>query len=93
MTRPLKPRRILFDPGVRYFKPRAVPLSELEEVEINREELEVLRLCDAEDWEQERAAKQMGISQSTLQRALHAARRKIADAVVNGKAIKIRKER
>ncbi len=89
MTRPLKPRRILFDPSVAYFEPRAVPLSELEEVEIKKDELEALRLCDSEDLGQARAAKRMGISQSTLQRTLSSARKKVADAIVTGKTIKI----
>lgn len=91
MARPLKPRRILFDPDVVYFKPRAVPLSMLEEVDLSMDELEALRLCDLEDLEQKEAAKKMKISQSTLQRILITARKKVAEALINGKAIKIRK--
>ena len=89
MVRPLKPRRILFDPDVVYFKPRAVPLSLLEEVDLNVDELEALRLCDLKDFEQEEAAKKMKISQSTLQRILTSARKKVAEALIEGKAIKI----
>lgn len=91
MTRPLKPRRILFDPSVVYFKPRAVPLSELEEVDLNVDELEALRLCDLKDLKQEEAAKKMKISQSTLQRILTSARKKVAEALIRGKAIRIKK--
>lgn len=91
MVRPLKPRRILFNPNVVYFKPRAVPLSMLEEVDLSIDELEALRLCDLKDFEQEKAAKKMRISQSTLQRILTSARKKVAEALINGKAIKIRK--
>jgi len=89
MARPIKPRRVLFDPNVVYFKPRAVPLSMLEEVDLNADELEALRLCDLKDLEQKEAAKKMKISQSTLQRILTSARKKVSEALVEGKAIKI----
>ena len=91
MARPIKPRRVLFDPDVVYFKPRAVPLSMLEEVDLSIDELEALRLCDLKDLEQKEAAKKMKVSQSTLQRILASARKKVAEALINGKAIKIRK--
>jgi len=91
MTRPLKPRRIFFDPRVIYFKPRAIPLSTLEEVELAADELEALRLCDFKNLEQIEAAKKMKISQSTLQRILASAHKKVAEALIEGKAIKIRK--
>ena len=93
MARPIKPRRVLFDPDVVYFKPRAVPLSLLEEVDLSIDELEALRLCDLNDLEQKEAAKKMKVSQSTLQRILTSARKKVAEALINGKAIKIRKGR
>jgi len=91
MARPIKPRRVLFDPDVIYFKPRAVPLSELEEVDLGRDELEALRLCDFKNLDQVEAAKKMRISQSTLQRILSSARQKVAEALTEGKAIKIKK--
>jgi len=91
MPRPIKPRRIFFDPKAVYFKPRAMPLSVLEEVVLGSDELEALRLCDYKDMEQVKAAKKMKISQSTLQRILSSARQKIATALVEGKAIKINK--
>jgi predicted DNA-binding protein (UPF0251 family) len=91
MARPLKPRRVLFDPNVVYFKPRAVPLSILEEVDLNIDELEALRLCDLKNLEQMEAAKKMNISQSTFQRILTSARQKVAQALTEGRAIKIRK--
>lgn len=90
MVRPLKPRRVLFDPDVVYFKPRAVPLSMLEEVDLSLDELEALRLCDYKNLEQTEAAKKMKVSQSTLQRILTSARKKVAEALIEGKAIKIR---
>ena len=91
MVRPLKPRKVLLYPPVIYFKPRAVPLSILKEVELTLDELEALRFCDLENLEQERAAEKMKISQSTLQRILSSARKKIAEALIEGKAINIRK--
>ena len=91
MTRPLKPRRIFFDPNVTYFKPRAVPLSLLEEVDLDIDELEALRLCDFKNLEQIEAAKKMKVSQSTLQRILTSAHKKVSEALIEGKAIKIRK--
>jgi predicted DNA-binding protein (UPF0251 family) len=92
MVRPLKPRRVLFDPDVVYFKPRAVPLAILEEVDLSIDELEALRLCDYKNLEQTEAAKKMKISQSTLQRILTSARKKVAEALIKGKAIKITKK-
>ena len=92
MVRPIKPRRVLFDPDVVYFKPRAIPLSMLEEVNLSLDELEALRLCDLRNLEQKEAAKKMKISQSTLQRILTSARKKVAEAIIEGKAIKIRKQ-
>lgn len=91
MVRPQKPRRVSFDPDITYFKPRAVPLSILEEVELKADELEAVRLCDLVEMEQAKAAGKMKISQSTLGRILNAAHKKIALALVEGKAIKISK--
>lgn len=79
----------MFDPNITYFKPRAVPLAILEEVDLGVDELEALRLCDLKTLSQEKAAKKMGISQSTLGRILTSARKKIAEALIKGKAIKI----
>ena len=93
MVRPRKPRKIFFDPNVDYFKPRAVPLSMLEEVNLMPDELEALRLCDLKNLSQAAAARKMKISQSTLQRILTSARKKIARALVGGKAIKIQRKK
>lgn len=92
MVRPRKPRRVMFDPNVTYFKPRAVPLSILEEVDLGVDELEAIRLCDLKGLNQIKAAKRMRISQSTLGRILNSAHKKIAEALTEGKAIKIRKK-
>lgn len=91
MVRPLKPRKICFDPSVTYFKPRAIPLNLLKEVELGLDELQVIKLCDYEGLNQVDASKEMHISQSTLQRILVSGRKKIAEAIIEGKAIKINK--
>ena len=91
MTRPVKPRKVDFDPNITYFKPRAVPLSMLEQVDLAVDEMEALRLCDLEGLDQVKVAKKMKISQSTLQRILSSARQKTANALITGKAIKINK--
>ena len=93
MVRPLKRRKIKFNPQAIYFKPRAIPLYQLEEVELKLDELEALRLCDFEGLDQIKAGEKMNISQSTLQRILSSARRKVAEALIKGKAIKIIKEK
>jgi len=92
MVRPIKQRKVSFDPEVTYFKPRAVPLSRLEEVNLRADETEALRLCDLKGIGQVEAAQKMGISQSTLQRTLSSARRKTAEALIQGKAIRIVKK-
>jgi predicted DNA-binding protein (UPF0251 family) len=61
----------------------------LDEVVLTMDEFEAVRLKDYEDMEQTQAAKKMGISQPTFQRLYESARKKIADALVNGKAIRI----
>ena len=77
------------EPGVTYFKPRAVPLSSLEEATLTVGEFEALRLSDSERMSQAKAAKKMNVSQPTFSRLLASARQKAADAICNGKAIQI----
>ena len=89
MPRPRLKRQIGFNPSVIYFKPRGIPLKFLEEVELSLEEMEALRLKDFVGLEQIEAAEKMKTSQSTFQRILSGARKKVADAFINGKAIKI----
>lgn len=84
-------RRIGFNPEFLYFKPAGVNFRALEEVTLRVDELEAIRLKDHEDLEQEKAAEKMKISQPTFHRTLLGARKKIADALVNGKAIRIEK--
>jgi predicted DNA-binding protein (UPF0251 family) len=89
MVRPRLCRKIKFNPNVNYFKPRGIPLQKLEEVILPLEEFEAVRLKDLENLEQEECAKKMKISQPTFHRLILSARKKIADAIINGKAIKI----
>jgi len=79
----------MFTPNVTYFKPQGIPLRHLEIVEISAEEMEAYRLRYVEEKDQIQAAEYMHTSQSTYQRILWNAHKKIADALTNGKAIKI----
>lgn len=92
MTRPKKDRCLRFDPEVLYFKPRGIPLSTLEEEELFHDELEALKLHDVDGLDQIEAAKKMNVSQPTFGRILDKAYKKIATAIVKGKAIKIIKK-
>ena len=89
MTRPFKCRRVTTIPGVTYFKPAGIPLRLLEEIHLSVEEAEAIRLKDMKGLEQEEAAEIMNISRPTFQRVLSSARKKVADALLNGKAIRI----
>lgn len=89
MSRPPKCRRVAFLPNVTYFKPAGIPLRVLEEVQLSVEEAEAIRLKDLEGLEQEQGAEKMNISRTTFQRVLASARQKMADALLNGKAIRI----
>jgi len=79
----------MFDPKITYFKPQGVPMRFLKIVELTTEEMEAYRLRHINNLEQKEAAKKMHTSQSTYQRILYSAYKKIADALINGKAIKI----
>jgi predicted DNA-binding protein (UPF0251 family)/predicted Fe-Mo cluster-binding NifX family protein len=70
-------------------KPAGVPARELETVVLGLDEAEALRLADLEGLYQEAAARSMGVSRPTFGRIVEAARRKVADAVLNGKALRL----
>jgi len=80
---------IRFRPDVIYFKPQGVPMRKLEIIELSLEEIEAYRLRHIEDLDQQLGAIKMKTSTSTYQRILYSAYKKIADALINGKAIKI----
>jgi len=91
MPRPRLSRKIEFNPEVTYFKPQGIPMRNLEIVELTTEELEAYRLRHINDLDQKESADKMHTSPSTYQRILYLAYKKIADALINGKAIKIKK--
>ena len=87
--RPLKTRWVKCEPGEKCFKPQCKPLHELEGVVLTMDEYEAVRLSDLNGLTQEEAAKKMKVHRSTISRILNSAHRKIADALVNVKAIRI----
>jgi len=92
MPRPRIPRCIKFRPDVYYFKPQGIPLRELEEMVLFPDELEALKLHEVDGLEQIEASEKMKISQPTFARLLGSAHQKIAEAIVKGKAIKIKEK-
>ena len=82
-----KPRFVYWQPGVTIFKPAGVPARNMGQVNLTIEESEAIRLVDLQQLTQEEAAQKMNVSQPTLNRILVNARRKIADAIINGKMI------
>jgi predicted DNA-binding protein (UPF0251 family) len=83
-------RRIKMPPSMEGFKPFGIPMRELDSVVMTYEEYEALRLADYEDLNQEEAARSMNISRPTFTRLYEKARKTIAKAFVEGKAIVIR---
>lgn len=89
MGRNKKDRIVKYNPEVNYFKPRGIPMFELEEVSLTVDEREALRLADLLGMSHEEAGKEMGVSRATFGRIVQKARKTIADAMINGKAIQI----
>jgi predicted DNA-binding protein (UPF0251 family) len=89
MPRPVHCRRVSSEPDCTYFKPCGIPRRKCDEVMLELDEFEALRLSDFEGLYQEAAAGQMGISRQTFGNILTRARKKCADALVNGKSIRI----
>lgn len=86
MPRIRKCRKICFEPENKFFFPK----EKTEQIEIfSMEEIEALRLVDKEKMEQQEAAEMMEVSRATFQRILYTARYKVADALFQGKIIKI----
>ena len=91
MARPKKCRFVRGGPGAYYFKPRAVPLIYLKEITLSLDELEAMRLADYQGLYHEKASRQMRVSRATFGRILDQARRKVVEALLEGKALKIEK--
>jgi predicted DNA-binding protein (UPF0251 family) len=89
MPRPRKPRNCRQYHGDRVFKPRAMPMGELDVIELRLDELEAMRLCDVEGHDQAGAGERMGISRGTVQRLLKSGREKLARAVIESSALRI----
>jgi uncharacterized protein len=89
VVRPTKCRLVSALPGVTYFKPAGIPLRLLDEVQLSVEEVESLRLKELEGLDQADGAQRMGVSRATFQRILSSAHQKTADALLNGRAIRI----
>ena len=89
MARPAKLRCVAQLPSIDSFRPVGIPVHALQGVRLSLEELESIRLKDLEGLEQEECAQQMRVSRPTFHRILQSARVKLADALINGKAIRI----
>ncbi len=89
MPRPFKCRKVDYSPETTFFKPAGIPINVLEVIVLSLDELEAVRLADFKGLYQEEAAQKMAISRQTFGNIVSSARSKIADALINGKAIKI----
>lgn len=87
MARPQKRRIVSCDPSANYFKPRGIPLHQIEEVRLTIDQMEAIRLADLEGLSQQDAGKKMGVSRATFGRIVQSARKIVAEALVQGKAI------
>lgn len=89
MPRPISERCLGAPIAPRVMKPAGIPVRELEEVALGLDEAEALRLADLRGLYQEAAARSMGVSRQTFGRIVETARRKVADAILNGKALRL----
>jgi predicted DNA-binding protein (UPF0251 family) len=89
VPKPKKERLVKYPPHVVLFKPQGIPAFLLEQVIVTVDEYEAVRLMDYEGLDQEEAAKRMGVSRATGARILESAHKKIAEALTQGKAIRI----
>lgn len=89
MPRPRLRRRICWRSSMTHLAPVGPGIFQLEEIKLTNDELEAIRLKDYQGLDQEKASKEMEISQPTFHRLILSARKKLADALVNNKMIKI----
>lgn len=88
--RPRKPRNCACPhrpPEGRVFKPAGVPLKNLEKIHLDHDEFDALHLCDGEGLTQEEAGERLGVSRGTVQRLVAGGRKKLIDALVEGRAL------
>lgn len=89
MVRPRLQRRVSGEFNTTFFKPAGIPVRELDTISLTFDELEAIRLTDLEELYQADAATQMNISRQTLGNIVQSAHKKIAEALIKGKAIRI----
>lgn len=89
MPRPYKNRCINAQPLSVVYKPAGIPARQLEWITLHLDEFETIRLLDHLGLDQQQAATEMGVSRPTVTRIYASARKKIADAIVQGQAISI----
>lgn len=89
MARPFKNRQITAGPAATVYKPAGVPAGQLQWQTLALDELEAIRLADAEGLSQEEIAERMGVSRPTVSRILARARRTVAQALTRGDALQI----
>jgi predicted DNA-binding protein (UPF0251 family) len=89
VPRPRCCRLVAGEPVSAVFKPVGRRACEIELVGMTLDEFEALRLADLEGLYQEQAAARMGVSRATFGRIVESAHRKIAEVLVQGKALHI----
>lgn len=89
MPRPRKHRRCRAFPGDRVWKPRSVPMDELDVIRLDLAELEAMRLCDMDGLTQEDAGLRMRVSRGTVQRLVASGREKVVRALLESAALVI----
>ncbi len=89
VSRPPCCRQISGLPVAAVFKPAGVPGHLLDEVVVSLDEFESIRLADLEGLYQAEAAARMNVSRATFGRIVEAGRRKVAEALVLGKRLRI----
>ncbi len=91
MPRPRKQRNCQRFDGDTIYKPRSIPMTELEVISLDLSELETMRLCDLEGLDQEEAGRRMGVSRGTIQRMLKRGRATVVEALITSRALLIEK--
>jgi len=89
VPRPRKSRNCRQYEGDRVFKPRSIPMTELDVIHLGADELEAMRLCDLDGLEQAEAGERMGVSRGTVQRLVKSGRAKVLRALVETSALVI----
>ena len=92
MPRPRKRRRCRRFDGDRVFKPRSIPMNELDRIRLGLDELEAMRLCDLDGLDQEAAGARMGVSRGTVQRLLQTGRAAVLRALITSAALIIERD-